>query len=154
MNPLTHCALLIANWFCAVCLTGTCDLHPRAETPTPAHYTMSPYTITVSMANPATVPEESLTVELLGVKDNRCPAEVQCVWAGYAEVALRVSKAGAAAGSVVVGALAPLSDGAAARTYGAYRFSLVSLEPRNSMSKPVPQALYRATLIVAMRGAE
>ena len=151
MNPLTNCALPIANWLCAVCLTGTCDLNPRAEAPKPAS---PPYTITVSMESPATIPEEALTVEIVGVKDNRCPAEVQCVWAGYAEVALRVSKAGAAAGSVVVGALAPLSDGAAARTYGAYRFSLVSLEPRNSMSKPVPQALYRATLIVAMRGAE
>lgn len=151
MNPLTNCALLIANWFCAVCLTGTCDLNPRVEAPKPAS---SPYTITVSMEKPATIPEEALTVELAGVKDNRCPVEVQCVWAGYAEVALRVSKAGAAAGSVIVGALAPSSNGASARTYGAYRFSLVSLEPGNSMSKPVPQALYRATLIVATRGSE
>jgi hypothetical protein len=32
--------------------------------------------------------------------------------------------------------------------FRSYRFSLVSLQPRNSMSKPVPQALYRATLMV------
>ena len=149
MNALTHCALLIANWFCAVCLTGTCDLNPRAEAPKPA---LSPYTITVAMEKPATIPEEALTVELVGVKDNRCAVEVQCVWAGYAEVALRVSKAGAAAVTVVVGALAPSSNGAP--TYGAYRFSLVGLEPGNSMSKPVPQGLYRATLTVARAGSE
>ena len=29
MNPLANCALLIANWFCAVCLSGTCDLQSQ-----------------------------------------------------------------------------------------------------------------------------
>lgn len=153
MNPLPHCALLIANWFCAVCLTGTCDLNPRAEAPKPAPVSEH-YTITVSIEKPATIPEEALTVQLVGVKDNRCPAEVQCIWAGYAEVALRVSKPGAAAGSVVIGALEPSAGGASARTYGAYRFSLLSLEPGNSMTKPVPQSLYRATLNVAALGSE
>lgn len=150
MNPLAHCALLIGNWFCAVCLTGTCDLQTRAEVPKQAPPSASPpYTITVSIEKPATIPEEALTVELVGVKDNRCPAEVQCVWAGYAEVALRVSKPGAAAGSVVVGALEPAAGGASARNYGAYQFSLVKVEPGNLMSKPVPQPLYRVTLDVA-----
>ena len=153
MNPLTHCAVLIANWFCAVCLTGTCDLNPRAEAPKPALASRA-HTISVSMERPATIPDESLIVELVGVKDNRCPTEVQCVWAGYAEVALRVSKAGAATGSVVVGALAPPSGDASARTYGAYRFSLISLEPGNSMSKPVPQSLYRATLNIVTVGSK
>jgi len=153
MSPLTNCALPLANWLCAVCLTGTCDLNPRTETPSPAP-AAAPYTITVSTANPVTIPQEALTIELVSVKDSRCPAEVQCVWAGYAEVALRASKAGVPAGSVVVGALDPSSNNASARTYGSYRFSLVSLEPRNSMSKPVLQALYRATLSVSTREAE
>ena len=152
MYPLTQCALLITQWSCAVCPTGACDVNPRAEPPNAAlTVTTAPYTITVSTDKPATIAEEALTVELIGVKDNRCAVEVQCVWAGYAEVALRVSKAGAAAGSVIVGALAPSPDGAPVPTYGGYRFSLVGLEPGNSISKPAPQALYRATLTVAMR---
>ena len=153
MNLLAQCALLIANWFCAVCLTGTCDLNPRAEAPKPAPASQA-YTITVSIEKPATIAEEALAIELVEVKDNRCPAEVQCVWAGYAEVALRVIKAGAAAGSVVVGALPSPPGAAPAPTYGGYKFSLVRVEPGNSMSKPVPQALYRATVSVARLGSE
>ena len=149
MYPLTHCLLLVANWYCAVCVGGTCDTHPRAEASGPAS---PPYTITVSTEQPATIAGEALTVELEAVKDNRCAAEVQCVWAGTAEVALRVRKAGAAPGAVTLGALA--ADGAPVPVYGAYRFSLVRLEPGNSMAKPVPQALYRATITVSARGAE
>ena len=146
MNPLTHCALLIASWSCAVCPTGTCELNPRVEAPKPA---APPYTIAVSMALPATIAEEGLTIELAGVKDDRCAVEVQCVWAGSAEVALRVRKAGADAGTVVVGAPAPAPNGAPGPAYGNYRFSLAGLEPPNSMVRPPPQALYRATLVVA-----
>ena len=91
MNPLTQCALLITQWSCAVCPTGACDVNPRAEPPNAAlTVTTAPYTITVSTDKPATIAEEALTVELIGVKDNRCAVEVKCVWAGYAEVALRV----------------------------------------------------------------
>jgi hypothetical protein len=151
MTPLTTCALLIANWLCAACLTGTCEIGTRAEAPGPASPPRSaPYTITLSMGKRAVVPEEALTVELLGVKDNRCPVEVQCVWAGYAEAALRVSKDGAAPASLVVGALAPVPGNAAVQsTYDSYRFNLLSVEPANSMAKPVPQSDYRATVKVS-----
>lgn len=40
----------------------------------------------------------SLTISFSGVgQDSRCPATVQCVWAGNAEVRLRLVSAGAAA---------------------------------------------------------
>jgi hypothetical protein len=151
MIPLTTCALLIANWFCAACLTGTCEIGPRAEAPKPPSPRQSaPYTITLSMGSRAVIPEEALTVELMGVKDNRCAVEVQCVWAGYAEVTLRVSKTGAAPESLVVGALAPSPNGAPAQpTYDSYRFSLLGVEPDNSMAKPVAQSQYRATIKVS-----
>jgi hypothetical protein len=153
MNPVTECALLIAHW-CAVCLTGTCDLNLRAEAPKPNPATAAAsYEITVSKEKPATIPEEALTVELISVKDNRCAVEVQCVWAGYAELTLRVSKAGGGADTVVVGGLPPSSssgNAAAANqgSQGRYRFSLVNLEPGKSMAKPVTPANYRATLNV------
>lgn len=147
MTALPACALMIGNWLCAVCLTGTCELNPAAEAPLP---TAPPYTITVSKERRAEIPAEGLSVELVDVNDTRCAVEVQCVWAGVAEITLRVSKAGGAPASLVVGTLP--SKGASApaqRTYGAYEFSLVGLEPPNSMAKPVTQSQYRATLKVA-----
>jgi hypothetical protein len=152
MTPLT-CALLIGNW-CAVCLTGTCELGAGAEArraAAPSSPTSAGYTITVSTEKRAEIPDESLTVELAEVRDNRCAAEVQCVWAGTAEIALRVSKAGAPPGPVVLGTLAKPQEGGAPaqRTYAGYRFSVVRLEPANSMVKPPAQAAYRATLHVA-----
>ena len=152
MTPLT-CALLIGNW-CAVCLTGTCELGMGAEAKpatTPPSPARAGYTIIVSTEKRAEIPEEALSVELAEVRDSRCAAEVQCVWAGTAEIALRVSKAGATPGSVVVGTLAkPQGGGAPAQpVYAGYRFSVVRLEPANSMTKPPAQGAYRATLKVA-----
>jgi len=151
MIPLTQCALLVAN-YCAVCLTGTCDLMSRAAPP-PAVPVSASRTITVMADKPATIPEEALTVELVSVKDNRCAVEVQCVWAGYAEIVLRVSKGGGAPASVTIGTPAPPSNSAPTRTYDGYRFGLVSLEPPHSMAKPVAQTSYRATITVGPSGS-
>ena len=96
------------------------------------------------------IAEEALTVELESVNDTRCAAEVQCVWAGVAEVTLRVSKAGAAPETLVIGTLPSSPASALAqRTYASREFSLLALEPPNSMTKPVAQAQYRATLKVS-----
>jgi hypothetical protein len=150
MTPLTTCALSIGNWFCAVCFTGVCPVAPRAEAPKPPSPSSSPYTISVSTASRAEIPEEALTVELLSVNDNRCAVEVQCVWAGYAEVKLRVSRAGASAESLVVSTLPPSPNSAPPQpTYGPYRLTLLGLEPPHSMAKPVAQSLYRATVKVS-----
>ena len=96
-------------------------------------------------------PEGELTVELLAVKDHRCAVDVLCVWAGYAEVTLRVSKRGSDAKTLVLGTLAPTTPTGRHRetTYGTYRFALVNLAPGNSMSRPVAQSLYRAKVQVS-----
>jgi hypothetical protein len=105
--------------------------------------------IAVAIGKPGSIRDGPLTVELLGVKDNRCAAEVKCVWAGYAELTLRVSKAGADAATVAVGTLPPGQNEAPRKgTYGPYRLSLDALEPPNSIAKPVEQSAYRATLSV------
>ena len=152
MSPVAGCALEIARW-CAVCLTGTCDLNLRAEAPKPAPATGSAtYTIVVSKEQPATIPQESLTVDVLNVKDSRCAVEVKCVWAGYAELTLRVTRAGGETATVVVGGLPSAQSAAPSEPrVGPYRFSLVSLEPGNSMAKPIAPTSYRATLSVEKR---
>ncbi|HUQ71123.1 MAG TPA: hypothetical protein VM165_16470 [Planctomycetaceae bacterium] len=108
-----------------------------------------PYTITISPGRRTEIPEEALAIELVDVNDTRCAVEVQCVWAGVAELTLRVSKGGGAAQSIVVGTLPPSpGNPSTPRTYGPYGISLLNLEPPNSMTKPVAQSQYRATLKV------
>jgi hypothetical protein len=105
--------------------------------------------VTVSAGRRVAIPEEGLAIELVGVKDNRCAAEVKCVWAGYAEIALQVSKAGAAAAPVVIGnPTASKEATSAGASYGPYRFELLGLEPNNSIAKPVELSLYRARIQV------
>ncbi len=150
--PLTSCALPLGNWFCAVCFTGVCALEPAAEGPQtpPPPSLSSPWTVTVSRERSAALPGAALTVELQSVNDTRCAAEVQCVWAGVAEVTLRVTKSGTAPATLVIGTL-PSSPANAPtqRTYASYEFSLLLLEPPNSMAKPVEPSQYRATLKVS-----
>ena len=108
------------------------------------------YTVTVSTPGRVVIPEEALTIEMIGVKDDRCAVEVKCVWAGNADITLRVSKAGAAPATLVIGTLAPPQAGSSSKpTYDSYRFSVVGLEPVNSISKPVETSRYRATLLVS-----
>jgi hypothetical protein len=111
----------------------------------------TPYAVTVELGKPVVGPEGELTVELLAVKDHRCAVDVLCVWAGYAEVTLRVSKRGSDAKTLVLGTLAPKTptDRHLETTYGTYRFALVNLAPGNSMSRPVAQSLYRAKVQVS-----
>lgn len=40
----------------------------------------------------AVLPEEGITVNFDEVVDSRCPVNVQCVWAGNAEVSLRINR--------------------------------------------------------------
>ena len=128
-------------------MAGICGGERPAEASKPAS---APSRIALAIGKPVSVSEESLTFELLSVKDNRCAVEVKCVWAGYAELTLRVSKAGADAETVVVGTLPPAQNDAPRKGfYGPYRLRLDSLEPPNSIAKPVEPSAYRAMVTVS-----
>ena len=133
---------------CAPCVVGACGGDPKGQAPARES---SSYTITVSAGNAAVIPEEALTIELTGVKDDRCAVEVKCVWAGNADITLKASKPDAAPASLVIGTAAPPPQTGTPPeiAYGPYRFSVLGLEPANSMSKPVAQSVYRATLRVS-----
>ena len=155
---MIECAILgnaLATLLCAQCIVGACPptapaQAPALQAPASARGEPATYTITVSTASRAEIPRESLTIELLEVKDDRCALEVKCVWAGEAKVTLRTSAPGSDPASLVISTVAPPS-GAAGGTYGPYRFSLLRLEPANSIAKPANQADYRATLRVSNR---
>lgn len=125
-------------------IMSACATDPKV--PSPSQSSLS-YTITLAQGSRVVIAEEALTVELLAVKDSRCPSGVQCVWAGHAAVTVQVSKIGSPPETRVIGTRAPASmklphDS----TYGAYRLSLLGLEPAKSASAPVALPLYRATV--------
>ena len=157
---MIECAILgnvLGTLLCAQCMIGACPATPPAQaaalqTPAPGRGEPVTYMITVSTGSRAEIPKESLTIELLEVKDDRCALEVKCVWAGEAKLTLRASSPGKDAASLVISTAAPPSGGSAATgTYGPYRFSVLRLEPANSIAKPASQADYRATLRVSNR---
>ena len=107
----------------------------------------SPLALTLTHRKPITLEAELLTVEVIDIKDSRCPKEARCVWAGHAAVTLKVSKAGLETETIVIGTAAPASmnlPGEAA--YSVYRFKLLKLDPANSIALPPKQKDYRAKL--------
>jgi hypothetical protein len=108
------------------------------------------YTITLSRGQPVLIPAESLTVELMEIKDGRCPAGAACIWAGHAAVTLQVSKPGSAVETVTIGTQAPphmkLPFDA---TYGRYLFHLVELESGESQAASKAAIPFRATVSVS-----
>lgn len=131
-----------------------CPLPGCSGSPAPAKASAptSPasYTVTVSQDRPATLAQEQLTLRLTGVKDSRCPAGTQCVWAGHAAVSLTVDKTGTPPQAVVIGTEAPenlkLPDKA---TYGPYTLALSRLDPSPTKDGGVPLQRYVATVQVS-----
>jgi hypothetical protein len=111
---------------------------------------MAPQTVTLELGKPARIPESGLVIELVAVKDNRCPVEVRCIWAGHAEVTLQVSQAGQPAKTVVIGTSAPAGMNLPYEAvYESCRFGLEALAPANSLAEPPAKADYRATVQIS-----
>ncbi len=115
-------------------IMSACAADPKPPSPSPDS---PPYTITLTQGNKVVISEESLTVELLAVKDSRCPSDVQCVWEGHAAVTVQVGKPGSQHEILVIGTRArPGMNLPYEAIYGSYRFSLLGLEPANSAAAP------------------
>jgi hypothetical protein len=76
--------------------------------------------------------------------DSRCPVDVQCITAGDATVALRVSGGGAADATHELHTLAAPHEA----RHGSWQITLVKLEPRPVSTSPTPRGSYVATLRV------
>lgn len=130
-----------------------CTSARTTEAPSAAAHIASPqatrstYTVVLVRGHPVDIATEALTLELVSVKDDRCPQNVSCIWAGHAAVTLKVGKPGAATRTITLGTQAPphmrLPYDAA---YEGYRFHLAKLEPGNTQSPATP---YRATVTVS-----
>lgn len=93
---------------------------------------------------------EPLSIELVDVRDSRCPIEFQCIWAGHAAVTLLVSAGTAPAQTIVIGTPAPATLNLAADAQlGGYHFRLQGLTPPPSRNAPAAPEQYRATVKIS-----
>jgi len=143
-------ALILATLGCANTRTSalTTEAPSTAMKSSSTREARSPYTVVLVRGHTVKITAEALTIELVSVKDDRCPENVSCIWAGHAAVTLKVGKVGAATRTITLGTQAPphmrLPYDAA---YEGYRFHLAKLEPGNTQSSATP---YRATITVSV----
>lgn len=106
-------------------------------------------TVTLVATSPVQVGREPLSLQLVAVRDQRCPSDVRCAWAGHATVAVQVRREGASPQTILLGTPSPpamhLPGEASA---GPYRFRLVDLEPANHSTTPPTLLQYRARVRV------
>lgn len=96
-----------------------------------------------------TLKHEGLHVKFVAVKeDSRCPADVQCIWAGNAAVQIQVSIRGRHSKSLTLN-----SNSAPSRSgddqYRGYKFKLVDLSPYPRQNQKGKSQEYVATLLVS-----
>jgi len=99
--------------------------------------------LTLCMGREVRAPDGVMRVVLLAVRnDSRCPVDVQCVWAGNAEVELGVAFGeGPTVPYVLNTGLSPR-----AVVVGTYRLTLADLRPARVSVRTIPQDQYVATV--------
>ena len=102
-----------------------------------------PFTLYVRQS----VQVDTLQITFLGVpSDSRCPVDVECVWAGNAEIRLEVSLKESADETVLT---INSHAGPTEALYAGYRIRFVSLKPERFSGRTINPAEYRVTLIVS-----
>ena len=77
-------------------------------------------------------------------EDSRCPADVQCVWAGDAKIELTVTRNSAPGDTRIISLTPPNSEA----TVGDVKIRFVSLAPTPRQSQPPASRAYVARLMV------
>ena len=81
--------------------------------------------------------------------DSRCPVDVDCVWAGNAEVLFEVGGRGRRGESLLTLNTSAGGGRASEGRRGRYTVRLVSLSPQPRRNRKIAQGQYRATLLVS-----
>ena len=77
---------------CALSACSPATLIP-SSTPIGSAQTL-PLKVTLSLKTPITLENQGLRITLLEVRDSRCPANVDCVWAGEVGIDVEIAKIG------------------------------------------------------------
>ena len=81
--------------------------------------------------------------------DSRCPVDVDCVWAGNAEVLVEVGGRGWRGRKTLTLNTSAGGERAAEGRHGRYTIKLVALGPQPRGSRKIAQRQYTATLLVS-----
>lgn len=104
---------------------------------------------TIKVGQQITLDGAGLRIKFLGVEqDSRCPADVNCVWAGNAEVALEVTVGDKCVKKVKLNTHSN-SQTAGEEKYEGYRVKLVGLSPHPRSDQKIAPGEYTATLLVS-----
>ena len=123
-------AISIAIFFSLACTDVLARHHQRVE---------------VQIGKSATEQRSKVKVEFLEViEDSRCPADVNCIWAGNAKIKIRVTKNGK---SEVI----ELNSGMMNKdnAFGGYTFLLENLTPKPISDKQIDKSSYVATIMMS-----
>ena len=91
-----------------------------------------------------TIAVGELRLTFRGVEaDSRCPIDAVCVWAGDAEIALKIEQGSQAAVAALHTMLEPKKT-----EWNGYTIALVSVQPARSASSSIDPKDYRAQLVV------
>lgn len=87
-----------------------------------------------------------ITIEFLElIDDSRCPADVNCIWAGVARIKVRLSKNGKTADVELN------TNDKRTTVFQGYSVTLDDLQPRQSTTSKYSPSAYSATLSVSKR---
>ena len=82
-------------------------------------------------------------------EDSRCPVDVDCVWAGNAEVLFEVGGRGWREKTTLKLNTNAGAQGASEERYGPYTVKLVNLSPQPRSNRKIAPGQYTATLLVS-----
>lgn len=121
-------ASLLAIALLAGC-AGAAPSSPQAPSSEDANvHEAATQTVTLGVGERATLADGSQLTYLRLVNDSRCPPDVQCVWAGDAEIRLRVQPKRGAASELSLHTSPLRGQGQTEATVGGLRIALQSLE--------------------------
>jgi hypothetical protein len=139
-NRIAFAASLVVALSCAKSAT-TCDAGTGACASPPDAVAAVGQDVVLSVGQSVQIDGARIQLERIA-EDSRCPSDVQCVWAGNARVALRVSKEGVPERGVELNTTVGAKDAA----IDGHVLRLVGVSPTPTSTGPIPSGSYRVTL--------